>query len=135
MTAAMVIRGRVVSGCGEGRYFVGRKEYVMQIEEALGFIPFPGTLNLQVESAHLTSFQRLKDRPALILEGFSDGSQDYGQVIVHPCRLGDYGRCAVVIPEKGGYREVMEVIAPHNLRERLSLCDGDRVEVTVPVPG
>lgn len=130
----MLIRGRVVSGCGEGRYFMGREEYVVQIEEALGFTPFPGTLNVRVEPADLPAFHRLRDRQGILLEGFRNGKREYGRVAVHPCRLGGYAHCAVVIPEKGRYRDVMELISPHNLRALLTLGDGDQVAVTVTEP-
>ncbi|MBC7129766.1 DUF120 domain-containing protein, partial [Candidatus Bathyarchaeota archaeon] len=39
-------------------------------------------------------------------------------------------KCAIIIPEVDGYPgNVMEIIAPVNLREKLGLKDGDIVEV------
>jgi len=39
---------------------------------------------------------------------------------------------AVIIPEVGGYPDnVLEVIAPINLRERFRLKDGDYVELSL----
>ena len=40
--------------------------------------------------------------------------------------------CAVVVPEVEGYpKELLEIIAPLNLRETLQLKDGGEVTVTV----
>jgi len=40
--------------------------------------------------------------------------------------------CAIVIPEVAGYpQDVLEIIAPANLREKLQLADGDKITVTV----
>jgi len=40
--------------------------------------------------------------------------------------------CAIVIPEVAGYPEdVLEIVAPANLRETLQLEDGDEITVTV----
>ena len=40
--------------------------------------------------------------------------------------------CAIILPEVPGYPEdVLEIIAPVNLRKKLGLKDGDTVEIKV----
>ena len=42
--------------------------------------------------------------------------------------------CAVILPERSHYgTEVLEIISDHDLREKLSLSDGDNVKVEVRV--
>ncbi len=43
-----VIKGKVFSGLGEGKYYVSLQGYKKQFEEKLGFTPYPGTLNLRI---------------------------------------------------------------------------------------
>jgi riboflavin kinase len=43
-----VLRGRVVSGLGEGQHYISRQGYLKQFREKLGFEPFPGTLNIKL---------------------------------------------------------------------------------------
>ena len=43
------IHGNVISGLGEGRYYISRKSYIIQFQEKLGFIPYLGTLNIRID--------------------------------------------------------------------------------------
>jgi len=93
----------------------------------LGFTPYHGTLNIKLseESAKhrklLAKATFLKVCPA---EGFCSGT-------VIKAFIGAL-ECAIVIPEVAGYPEdVLEIIAPANLRETLQLKDGDEITVTV----
>jgi riboflavin kinase len=41
-------------------------------------------------------------------------------------------KCAIIVPEIASYpSDMLEIIAPVNLREKLSLKDGDTLEVKV----
>ena len=48
-TDRVLIKGKVISGMGEGRYYTEQDGYIQQFKEKLGFIPFPGTLNVEIE--------------------------------------------------------------------------------------
>jgi len=41
-------KGRIVSGMKEGTYYTSQQGYIRQFQEKLGFIPYPGTLNLEI---------------------------------------------------------------------------------------
>lgn len=122
------IEGRVFSGKGEGARFIKLPWVEMQIVEKLGFTPDFGTLNLKLskeESRHRTL---LKKAEAIVIspaKGFSRGR-------CFKAELANNLECAIVIPEIPNYPEDMiEVIAPTNLRERLDLKDGDYVQVKI----
>src|ERR671928_100116 len=42
-------KGTIVSGMGEGAYYMSLDGYKKQFKEKLGYEPFPGTLNLKLE--------------------------------------------------------------------------------------
>jgi riboflavin kinase len=120
------LAGKVFSGTGEGRRYLTLPWVKRQIEEKLGFTPYPGTLNilLSEESARrrklLETADAMKINPA---EGYCSG-------ILHKARI-EEAECAIVIPEVAGYpRDYLEVIAADYLRAKLQLEDGDTVTVT-----
>lgn len=44
----ITLEGRVVSGMGEGAYYMSLEGYRKQFREKLGYEPFPGTLNIKL---------------------------------------------------------------------------------------
>lgn len=129
----MKLVGRVFSGLREGRYYMSLRGYVEQIEEKLGFKPYPGTLNIRLEPECLQLRRYLDIFPGVKLEGFSDGVRTYGSVKCFRARVNDV-ESAVVIPERTHYGpDVVELISAFNLRQKLGLEDGDRVEVGVEI--
>ena len=42
------LKGKIVSGMGEGAYYMSLKGYTKQFKSILGYIPFPGTLNVKL---------------------------------------------------------------------------------------
>src|SRR3990172_8998141 len=49
MTPQLKFEGRVASGIGQGAQFLALDWVQSQLQQLLGFTPFPGTLNLRVE--------------------------------------------------------------------------------------
>ncbi len=122
------IKGTVFSGKGEGARFIELPWVKRQIVEKLGFTPYRGTLNLKLskeEFEHRTLLEKAEAIEILPVKGFSRGRCFKANVM-------DKLECAIVIPEIPNYPEnVIEVIAPTNLREKLQLRDGDSVEVKI----
>jgi len=124
------LRGKVASGLGEGRYYISREGYRRQFSEKLGFDPSPGTLNLKLDEPFT-----IEDSDSIEIEGFSDEGRSFGGCRCLPAEVGG-GRGAVVRPERTGYPpDLLELIAPVNLREALGLSDGDEVEVVLEGTG
>ncbi|MDM7934119.1 MAG: CTP-dependent riboflavin kinase [Methanothrix sp.] len=123
-TADWSIRGRVVSGLGDGRYYISR--YSDRIRERLGFTPFPGTLNILLDGPFSPP-----ERLSIRIEGFEEAGRSFGECILVRIRIGGIG-AALIRPARSSHpEEVVEVIAPANLRERLRLSDGDQVEIVL----
>jgi riboflavin kinase len=125
---AISIEGKVTSGTSTGAEFLKLHWVKKQIVKKLGFIPYPGTLNIKLaeESGKLKILLK-KARPIEILprKGFCLGR-------CFKAHLMGNVECAIVLPEVPNYPvDLIEIIASENLRERLHLKDWDIVEVKV----
>jgi len=122
------IKGTVFSGKGEGAKFIELPWVKKQIIEKLGFTPYGGTLNIELTKEEFEKRALLEKAESIEIspvKGFSRGKCFKANVM-------DKLECAIVIPEIPNYPEnVIEVIAPTNLREKLQLRDGDSVEVKI----
>ncbi len=127
-----VMTGHIVSGVGEGRYYMALPPYRAQFAEVLGEDPFPGTLNVRLDGASLPVRKRLDALDWIPIHGFVAEDRTFGDARALPCLIGGY-RCAIVVPGRTHYPEdIIEVIAGVPLRETLGLSDMDRVAVEVP---
>jgi riboflavin kinase, archaea type len=116
------MRGKIASGLGHGQYFISREGYSRQFLERLGFVPFPGTLNVLLEETFPVEQQAIK------IEGFQEEGRSFGECKCYRIKLNGID-AAVVRPERSRYPpELIEVISPVKLRA-LGLEDGDPVEI------
>jgi riboflavin kinase len=125
------LEGKVLKGLGEGQYYVNIPGYRKQFEEKLHFIPFPGTLNVQLSESSSALRNRLHEMPAGRVEGFNDGERTFGGGKCYPVVVGGID-AAIVSPDRTHYpSHLIEIIAPIKLRDALELKDGDRVVIQV----
>ncbi|MHC1593260.1 MAG: DUF120 domain-containing protein [Methermicoccaceae archaeon] len=130
-TNEVVLRGTVVSGLGEGQYYIALNGYRAQFVEKLGFEPYPGTLNVQLDEEGKAAKKKMKMLDGMTIYGFTDESRTFGAAKCHPAVI-DGVHCAVMEPSRTHYgSEITEVIAPVCLRERLMLEDGAPVSIRV----
>lgn len=123
------LTGKVITGLGEGQYYISLEGYRSQFIEKLGFMPFPGTLNIKLDPQ---SIEIRKGISADIkISGFTTENRTFGSGSCFNVMIGDV-RGAVIVPERTHYPEdIIEIIAPVNLREHLNIRDGSAVEVEV----
>ena len=109
LTDHITIHGNVVSGMGEGGYYICQDGYKAQFQSKLGFSPFEGTLNIQVDP------------------------EDVGKLdVVRSTKIRNID-CAIVVPERSHYVDTIEIICQYHLRRTLSLEDGDHIDVKVNI--
>ena len=124
---SLCLKGEVFSGRGEGVKFIELDWVKKQMEEKLGFTLFPGTLNVKLTTDSVKMGKLLKKRAGVEIlpaSGYCRGR--LFKAILNGVE------CAVIVPEVVGYPEnIVEVVAPVNLREKLCLLDGSLVEVEV----
>ncbi|MCD6591832.1 MAG: DUF120 domain-containing protein [Thaumarchaeota archaeon] len=130
--AELSLEGRVFTGFGEGAYYTQIPHYVKEFEEKLGFKPYPGTLNIRlIRHDDLLKRMILERAADIVIEGFSDGRRAYGGAKCIFAKL-DGEEVVIIFIDRTHYsKDVIEVIAPICLREKLKLSDGDRVRLTV----
>jgi len=123
------IEGLVVRGIGEGAYYV--KEYSEEISRKLGFEPFLGTLNVKAtgELVRDADFQR---HFSGTIKGFRRGGRTFGDIRYAHVRLHSGAKseeCILIQPARTIHKDVLELISPHNLRERLGISEDQGVSV------
>lgn len=125
------LEGTIVSGLGEGQYYISIDGYMEQFKEKLGFTPFPGTLNVKIKDYCFDLRKKMEEFPRVKIDGFSDGQRTYGASDCYPALIN--GICGyIIVPERTHYKiDLLEIIAPVKMREELKLKDGDAITVTV----
>ncbi|MCQ8893287.1 MAG: DUF120 domain-containing protein [Methanolinea sp.] len=125
------LRGRVITGLGEGRYYMGLEPYRVQFSRSLGFVPYPGTLNIRLDPRSIPVRKRLEALEWISIEGFVADGRTFGPVRCLPCRMGETP-CGIIVPGRTHYPEdIVEIVAPVGLRDTYGIRDGDGVEVEV----
>jgi len=124
----IVLKGNVFSGNKQGSLFVNLPWVKKQIKEKLGFNPYIGTLNLRLPNK--TALDRLREADGIIIvpeKGYFDGK--CFKVLVNEKVEG-----AVVLPDIPDYPpDLLEVLAPVNLRKTFGLKDGMEVKVFIRI--
>ncbi|MBW9221476.1 DUF120 domain-containing protein [Methanothermococcus sp. SCGC AD-155-C09] len=124
--------GQVISGKGEGKYYMSLKPYKERFYNILGYYPFEGTLNIK----KLNNNFKLDKLNWLEIDDFKYNGKEYYGVKILPVKI--YGKIgywvngAMIRPKKSIHDEnIIEVISKVNLRKFLFLKNNDIVIVNV----
>jgi riboflavin kinase len=121
--------GVVFSGEGKASQFVEMSWAKSQMEERLGFKPYQGTLNVRLSEKEANRLKPILRKSKGIMIAPAAGF--YSATCFHMMMM-NRTKGAIVLPHTPNYPpDVLEVIAPVNLRGALSLKDGDLVELTI----
>jgi riboflavin kinase len=124
-----ILCGKLITGLGEGQYYISLDGYRTQFIEKLGFDPYPGTLNVRLDSNSIDIRKTIAQ--SIRITGFTDQNRTFGKGSCFRVRISDI-EGAVITPERTHYPEdIIEIIAPVNLREHLDLKDGNNINVEV----
>lgn len=136
----VVVHGKVMTGLGEGRYYISREGYRKAFGRLLGFDPYPGTLNIEVDPLDREKVAKLKEGDGLMIDAFQSEGRTFGAVKVFRAIISTRGNQAVVeaaaiFPLRSHHVNVIELVSPFGLREKLALMDGAEVEVSLDPTG
>jgi len=124
----VVLKGKVFSGNKRGKRFVNLPWVKRQINEKLGFNPYIGTLNLRLPNeAGVNELREVNGIKIVPEKGYYEGKCFKALVM---------GKVegAVVLPDFPEYPpDLLEILAPVNLRKTLGLKDGVEIEVTIRI--
>jgi riboflavin kinase len=124
------IAGSVVSGLGEGEYYITREGYRKAFNRLFGFDPYPGTLNLEVPSSDRQKLRMLQATDGMRIDEFESEGRTFGAVKCFEATLDDV-EAGAILPVRSHHSNTLEIISPHHLRDELGLEDGDEVTATV----
>ncbi len=121
----MELEGRVTSGFGRGSDYVGMDAYRERFRDAVGFDPFPGTLNIETDPEAKRALQAEADPREI--PSFSVDGEEYSAVTAYPVTVDGVEAALLEMAITDHPDAIAELIAPANLRETLDLADGDVV--------
>jgi len=135
-SAAVSLSGLVTSGMGEGRHYITLSGYMEQFRSKLGYEPYPGTLNVDLDAESVRERPRLDALEPVTIEGWESEDRTYGPAYCNPATIvapgGTCERAHVIAPERTHHGDDhLELIAPEELRETLALSDGTEVTIRV----
>ena len=131
--AKISFSGTVASGLGEGRYYLSQPGYVVQFTERLGYVPYPGTLNVRVDGPALRKVDLVGSWSGLRIDGFEAAGRTFGGATCFPARMNGHP-CHLIHPDRTHYKDVVEFVAVDCLRDALSVRDDDPVQLDVEEP-
>lgn len=129
------LKGTLVSGMGEGAYYMGLKGYTKQFESKIGYVPYPGTLNVKLDQKiHQEAIKQLETLNGIKIKSFSDGKRTYGWVKCFSAKLNNSANCELIILERTHHDDsIIELISKTNLRKIAKLKDGSKVSIKITI--
>ena len=118
---------------GEGSYYMSLKGYTKQFKSKIGYVPFPGTLNIKLEQEEYTeAIQQFDHLDGIKIDSFSDGKRTYGWVKCFHATLNNSIKCELIRLERTHHNNsVIELISKNNLRKTSKLKTGSKVTVQI----
>ncbi len=124
----ITLKGKVVEGAGEGKYYTSLPQYKKIFKSVFGIEIYPGTLNIEVNSAKKRIFI---SQPPIRIDGFRTKDRSFGAIDCWPCKLNKTVSAIAILPLRTHHSEnIIEIIADSNLREKMKLTNGSKVEIT-----
>lgn len=134
------LAGSLVSGMGEGAYYMTLDGYTKQFKAKIGYVPFPGTLNVRLTlREYRDAARRLRtERTGIMIESFSDKDRTYGSarclsaLLYAQERRGPGIPCELIVLERTHHDDsIIELISKVCLRETAGISDGSEIVVEV----
>jgi len=129
------LKGILVSGMGEGAYYMALKGYTKQFKLKIGYVPFPGTLNVRLDQkTHQEAIKQFETLEGIKIKSFSDGKRSYGWVKCFPAKLNNSISCELIMLERTHHDDsIVELISKICLRKTGKLKDGSKVSIKIPI--
>ena len=124
------ITGKIVIGVGQGAFFTRVDWFQKQCQEKLGFKPFPGTLNIKISTDDIPEIEQLENAGG---PEFIPPDATFCSGKAHPVPIAGV-RCAIIMPAaevRVHGKDIIEVIAPVNIKEQLDVADGDFITLVL----
>lgn len=116
------ISGKLIQGAQKAAFFAGLPWVKQQCQKKIGFVPFPGTLNIEINSSQLKLLKNIADH---FWEELIPPDDNFCASKVLPISVKNI-KCAVILPEADvniHHSHVIKILAPIKLRTELGLDD------------
>ena len=129
------LKGTLVSGMGEGAYYMSLKGYTKQFKSKIGYIPFPGTLNVRLDKKiYQEAIKQFENLSGTMIESFSDGKRTYGWVKCFSAKINQSINCELIILERTHHdNSIIELISQVCIRKSGKLKNGSQITITIPI--
>lgn len=128
----MSIIGKVTFGRGEGKFFLSLPPYQKGFKDILGYVPFPGTLNVRLRDMDIHKIDRMRNHSDGIVPGFKFDGREYFPIRLYRARIRDE-EGALIFPHLQHHPlGIAEFVAKSDMRNKYRLKDDDEVEIEVP---
>jgi len=133
----VLLKGNLVSGLGEGAYYMSLEGYSKQFKTKIGYVPFPGTFNVKLGKKEYTeAISQFEEMEGIHIDGYSDGKRTYGWVKCFKAKLNSTIDCQLIRLERSHHdTSTIELISKSNLRKAAKLSDDSKVTITIPING
>ena len=116
------IVGSVFTGLGHGEYFMSRKGYKKQFEKKLGWLPYPGTLNLRLKEKQINKIMQLSEKKPLEISAFEEDGKNFGAARLYDVHIAGIVNAALIVPVRTSWgKDTVEIISDVFLRGELKL--------------
>jgi riboflavin kinase len=123
------LRGTVTSGIGESKYFTEIPWAKEQFISKLGINPYPGTFNITILAEDMEKLNNLRKANGIEI---TPQDEKFCTATSFPVVVGNRIKGAAIIPQVTNYPPTqLEIISTENIKQALSLNDGDPIEVEV----
>ena len=131
--SSIELKGEIISGMGEGAYYMSLKGYTKQFKSKIGYVPFPGTLNVKLyQKEYLEAIQQIVDLDGQKINSFSDGKRTYGWVKCFMAKLNKTINCQLIRLERTHYdNSIIELISKNNICKVANLKLGSKVSIKI----
>ena len=131
--SSIELKGEIISGMGEGAYYMSLKGYTKQFKSKIGYVPFPGTLNVKLyQKEYLEAIQQIDDLDGQKINSFSDGKRTYGWVKCFTAKLNRTINCQLIRLERTHYdNSIIELISKNNICKVANLKLGSKVSIKI----
>ena len=125
-----ILHGKIATGLGKASGFTEVPWAKAAFRGVLGVDPYPGTVNIIVSSTEdLAAWARVKANTGIVIK---PPQPDWCDSFCYRAMIGGKIAAAIVLPDVTEYPATqVELIAAVNVRESLSLKDGDLVAIEI----
>ena len=134
---SLSLTGMITTGMGEGAYYMSMKGYTKQFKSKLGYVPFPGTLNIRLnEKKFSQAISQLSNYEGIKINSFSDGKRTFGWVKCFKSKINNKVDCELILLERTHHdTTIVEFISKNNIRKSLKISDNSNTKVKISILG